>query len=208
MKIISAQLKKKKKRLLRGQRKSMQCWVMGTEWIWTLICVYPYDTETWWGRQSCLPSTKKDEVMFVFLLEGGDVRQPLVRCVLSWLRSSLWSAGLRVFKVKRCWPKEDLERLTLVQSWGFLRLVQEPTSLHVVSKCRQWTQLGDRNLSPSTVMIAVAMAVTVCRATARQIAAATSSVQNRALMVLGQLPEVQTWEGNTLHDGFGLLNCF
>lgn len=57
-------------------------------------------------------------------------------------------------------------------------------------------------------MIAVAMAVTVCRATARQIAAATSSVQNRALMVLRQLPEVQTWEGNMLQDGFGLLNCF
>lgn len=57
-------------------------------------------------------------------------------------------------------------------------------------------------------MIAGAMAVTVCRPTARQIAAATSSVQNRALMVLRQLPEVQTWEGNTLQDGFGLLNCF
>lgn len=64
-------------------------------------------------------------------------------------------------------------------------------------------------------MIAVEMAVTVCRATARQIAAATSSVQEGALVVLRHQPEFQTWAGNVLHescsdpqDDFHVLNCF
>lgn len=107
--------------------------------------------------------------MFIFPLEGGDMRQPQVHCVLHWLRSSfdVWSAGLCEFEARRWWPKEDPERETSVQSWGFLRLANEPTSLHVVSKCRQWTQLEDRNISPSTVVIAVEMPVTLCRATAR-----------------------------------------
>lgn len=78
---------------------------MGTERAWTLIYVPSYDTETWWGRQSCLPSTKKkEEVTFVFPVEGADVRKPQVHCVLYWLGSSfdLSSAGLCVSEEKRC----------------------------------------------------------------------------------------------------------
>lgn len=64
-------------------------------------------------------------------------------------------------------------------------------------------------------MIAVEMAVTVCRATAGQIALATSSVQEGAPTVLRHQPEAQTWEGNVFHlscsdpqDDFSALNCF
>lgn len=161
-----------------------------------------YDTETQRGRQSSLSSTttKIEKVMFVFLLEGGDVGQPLVHCVLSWLRDSfnLWSAGLCVFEVKRCWPREDPQRETLVQSWGFLRLVHEPTNLHVVSNADSTHSL-ETGTRPRTVMIAVEMTVALCRATARWITVATSSVQEGTLLVLGRQPEVQTWEGNALH---------
>lgn len=47
---------------------------------------------------------KKEEVMFVFPVEGADVRQPRVHCVLYWLGSSfdLSSAGLCVSEEKRC----------------------------------------------------------------------------------------------------------
>lgn len=64
-------------------------------------------------------------------------------------------------------------------------------------------------------MIAVEMPVTVCRVTERWITVATPSVQEGALMVLGYQPEVQTCEGNVLHqscsepqDDFSVLNWF
>lgn len=138
------------------------------------------------GKAELSIQHNKNRKSLVFLLEGGDVGQPLVHCVLSWLRGSfnLWSAGLCVFGVKRCWPREDPER----DFGAELRFSEAgPWAHQLICGFRVQTAHTAWRLehTPRTVMIAVEMAATLCGATARWVTVATSSVEGGILWCLG-----------------------